>query len=336
MSCQSCQSSTPKTSCSSCYEARLWLGLDNDNRSIIGTLDGIPIQPIPLKPAFQTLESTTSLKYDPDVRSLVFENERSIKGIGSPDYVSSREILGGAILPEIGGVGQMVESGLASVWRTDDDLELQFVVPTPLESGESGAGFLTYVASPNTPGHNYKLIQPDTGGQDSIFIGRSDGSTKFEAPISTPLTVAATALVNGTGIFNGAPSVNGTTDTNYRYQTMGTSQVVTNTSGSKVEVELAFRISLSAAAGHTGVYARLINGGSDYKTTFAEGGSNIKTELSLGGQVKYTVALSPNQRAQFEFGIWANQPGNITAVIGSLTESGNQVSLPVINIRRII
>lgn len=331
MSCQNCQSPN-----ASCYEAQLWLGLDNKNRSIIGTLDGKPIQPIELRPAFQALESTTALKYDPDVRSLVFQNERSVKGQGAPDYISSREILGGAILPEIGGVGQMVENGLASVWRTGDDLELQFVVPTPLESGESGAGFLTYVANPNTPGHNYKLIQPDTGGQDSIFIGRSDGSTKFEAPIATPLTVALTDLINDTGIFSGAPSVNGTTDTNYRYQTMGTSQVVTNTSGSKVEVELSFRVSLSAAAGHTGVYARLVNGGSDYKTTFAEGGSNIKTEISLGGQVKYTVTLSPNQRAQFEFGVWANQPGNITAVIGSLTEGGNQVSLPVINIRRII
>lgn len=331
MSCENCQ--TPNASC---YEARLWLGLDNNNRSIIGTLDGRPIQPIELKPAFQALESTTALKYDPDVRSLVFENERSIKGIGSPDYVSSREILGGAILPELGGVGQMVDTGLASVWRNGDDLELQFVTPTPLESGETGAGFLTYVANPNTPGHNYKLIQPDTGGQDSIFLGRSDGSTKFEAPITSPVSVAVTDLINDTGVFSGTPTVNGTTDTNYRYQTMGTSQVITNTSGSKVEVELSFRVSLSAAAGHTGVYARLVNGGSDYKTTFAEGGSNIKTEISLGGQVKYTVTLSPNQRAQFEFGVWANQPGNITAVIGSLTEGGNQVSLPVINIRRII
>lgn len=331
MSCENCQ--TPNASC---YEARLWLGLDNNNRSIIGTLDGRPIQPIELKPAFQALESTTALKYDPDVRSLVFENERSIKGVGSPDYVSSREILGGAILPELGGVGQMVDTGLASVWRNGDDLELQFVTPTPLESGETGAGFLTYVANPNTPGHNYKLIQPDTGGQDSIFLGRSDGSTKFEAPIASPVSVAVTDLINDTGVFSGAPSVNGTTDTNYRYQTMGTSQVITNTSGSKVEVELSFRISLSAAAGHTGVYARLVNGGSDYKTTFAEGGTNIKTEVSLGGQVSYTVTLLPNQRAQFEFGVWANQPGNITAVIGSLTEGGNQVSLPLINIRRII
>lgn len=226
MSCENCQ--TPNASC---YEARLWLGLDNNNRSIIGTLDGRPIQPIELKPAFQALESTTALKYDPDVRSLVFENERSIKGVGSPDYVSSREILGGAILPELGGVGQMVDTGLASVWRNGDDLELQFVTPTPLESGETGAGFLTYVANPNTPGHNYKLIQPDTGGQDSIFLGRSDGSTKFEAPIASPVSVAVTDLINDTGVFSGAPSVNGTTDTNYRYQTMGTSQVITNTSG---------------------------------------------------------------------------------------------------------
>jgi len=331
MSCQNCQSPN-----ASCYEARLWLGLDNNNRSIIGTLDGQPIQPIELRPAFQALESTTALKYDPDVRSLVFENERSIKGAGAPDYVSSREILSGAILPEIGGVGQMVDTGLASVWRNGDDLELQFIVPTPLETGESGAGFLTYVANPNTPGQNFKLIQPDTGGQDSIFLGRSDGSTKFEAPIASPVTVAVTELINDTGIFSGAPSVNGTTDTNYRYQTMGTSQVITNTSGSKVEVELTFRISLSAAAGHTGVYCKLNNGGSDYKTTFAEGGSNVKTEVSLGGQVSYSVTLLPNQRAQFEFGVWANQPGNITAVIGSLSEGGNQVSLPVINIRRII
>lgn len=329
--CQTCP--TPNASC---YEARLWLGLDNDNKSIIGTLDGVPIQPIQLRPAFQALESTTALKYDPDVRSLVFENERSIRGVGSPDYISSREILGGAILPELGGVGQMVDTGLASVWRNGDDLELQFITPTPLESGETGAGFLTYVANPNTPGHNYKLIQPDTGGQDSIFLGRADGSTKFEAPITSPVSVAVSSLVNDTGVFSGTPSVNGTADTNYRYQTMGTSQVITNTSGSKVEVELSFRISISAAAGHTGAYARLVNGGSDYKTTFAEGGSNIKTEVSLGGYVSYVVTLLPNQRAQFEFGVWANQPGNISAVIGSLTEGGNQVTLPLINIRRII
>jgi len=294
------------------------------------------IEPIQLRPAFEALESTTALKYNPDVRSLVFENERSVKGKGSPDYVSSREILGGAILPELGGVGQLVDTGLASVWRNGDDLELQFVVPTPLETGEASTGFLTYVANPNTDGRNFKLIQPDTGGQDSIFIGRSDGSTKFEAAMASPVTVPLTELINDTGVFSGTPSVNGTTDTNYRYQTMGTSQVITNTTSSKVEVELSFRISLSAAAGHTGVYCKLNNGGSDYKTTFAEGGTNIKTEVSLGGQVSYVATLLPNQRAQFEFGVWANQPDNITAVIGSLSEGGNQVSLPVINIRRII
>lgn len=331
MSCENCQSQNP-----SCYEANLFLGLDNKNRSIIGSIDGKPIVPIGLSPAVKSLESTTSLRYDQDKRALIFDNERSINGKGSPDYVSSREILGGAILPEIGSVGQMVENGLASVWRKNDDLELQFVIPTPLEAGESGAGFLTYVADPNSPGHNYKLIQPDTGGQDSIFLGKADGSTKFEAPITSPVTVAVTDLINDTGIFSGAPSVTGSTDSNYRYQTMGTSQVITNTSTSKVEVTLTFCVSMTAAASHTGVYCRLINGGSDYKTTFAEGGTNLKTELSLGGQVSYTVTLIANQRVQFEFGIWENQTGNMTAVIGSMTEGGNQVRLPIINIRRVI
>ena len=325
------------TPAASCYEARLWLGLDNKNRTLIGTLDGQPIEPVPLRPVLESLETTTALKYNPDVRSLVFENERAIKGKASPDYVSSREILSGAILPEIGGVGQFVDTGLASVWRNNnDELELQFVIPTPLETGENSSGFLTYVQDPNTKGHNFKLIQPDTGGKDSIFIGHADGSTEFEAPIESPVTVAITDLINDTGVFNGAPSVNGTTDTNYRYQTMGTSQVITNTSGSTVEVALTFRISLSAAASHTGVYCKLNNNGSDFKTTFAEGGTNLKTEVQLGGQVTYSTTLAPNQRAQFEFGVWANQPGNISAVIGSLSEGGNQVIPPVINVRRIL
>lgn len=320
-----------------CYEARLLLSLDNKNRRLIGTLDGLTISPVDLRPALEALETTTSMKYLPDSRSIVFENERSVKGIGPADYITSREILSGAVLTEIGGVNGFVDGGLASVNAdADGDLQLNFTVPTPVEVGEASNGFLTYVADPLEGNSHYRTITPNAGASnDTVLIGHPDGSVEFAIPVSSPILWSLADLV-GSGHYSGAPSVSGTTDTNYKYHELGTSQVITNTSGSRVMVTLSYRFSISAAASRLGTYATLVNGGSDYKTSFAEGASNIKTETGNGAQVDYKVVLDPNQRVQFKIGAWENQAGNIDVTIGSIDESGFTARSPVITIERII
>lgn len=319
------------------YEARLLLSLDNKNKRLIGTLDGVPIVPVELRPVLEALETTTALKYSQDDRSLVFENEQSIKGEGPADYVTSREILSGAVLTEIGGVGGFTEGGLASVTSDNNgDLSLEFVVPTPVEVGESSDGFLTYVRDPLEGNSHYRIITPNTGtSNDTVLIGHPNGSVEFATPVTSPVLWPLANLV-GSGYFSGAPATAGTTDDNFKYHELGTSQVITNGSGSRVLVTLAYRFSISAAAARLGTYATLVNGGSDYKTTFAEGSSNIKTETGPGGLVSYQVTLEPNQRVQFKIGAWENQAGNITTVIGSVDEGGYTARPPVITIERII
>lgn len=317
------------------YEAKLWLGLDGKNRSIIGTLNGVPIQPVPLRPVLEALETTTALKFDPTLRSLVFENERSIKGVGSPDYVTSREILSGAILPEIGGVSGFVDGGLASVnLDGNGEQQLSFGVPTPIQTGEVPTGFLTYVENVEAGESHYRRIAPDTGASaDTILIGHPNGGIEFASPITSPVTIALTDLINDTGIFNGAPSTSGIGST-WKYQEMGLSQVITNGSGSSVEVELSFRISIVGSGAHLGTWCQLIDGGTDYKKTFTDGKSLVKTETGNGGQVTHTVVLAPNQRVQFRFGVWSDTTGNIVANVGSVDEGGPTVTLPVITTRR--
>lgn len=319
------------------YEARLLLSLDNKNRRLIGTLDGVSITPVDLRPALEALETTTALKYSQDDRSLVFQNERSIKGEGPADYVTSREILSGAILTEIGGVGGFTDGGLASVSADNNgDLSLEFVVPTPVEVGESSNGFLTYVREPLEGNSHYRIITPNTGtANDTVLIGHPNGSVEFATPVASPVLWALSNLV-GNGYYSGAPATSGSTDTNFKYHELGTSQVITNGSGSRVLVTLSYRFSITAAASRLGTYATLVNGGSDYKTTFVEGGSNVKTETGQGGEVSYKVVLDPNQRVQFKIGAWENQAGNITTVIGSTDEGGYTARPPVITIERII
>lgn len=333
MSCNSCG----RNNCDSrCYEARLSLGLNHDASAIVGSLDGVYIKPIPLKEALRRNETNTALKYDSGTRSIVFYNEKAQNGDASPDFVPSRQILSGASISDIGNIGDLVEGGLGSIVKLSDRLELQFNVPIPVAVGEVSGGLLTYVRNP-VDGVHYKSVQPGAGGtSDTVLIGHPNGSTEFATPIDSPVLVPIDNLTSG-GTFSGTPS---TSSGNWRYQQMGQSQVITNNSGSRVEVILSFRYSLQTAGNRSGVYATLVNGGTDYKTTFVEGLDNLKQEGYPGGNAQFTVVLSPNQRCQFRFGAWTNGPGNIVATIGSYDETAGvakqTVHQPIITTRRLI
>lgn len=319
-----------------CQEARLSLGLDPVQENIVGSLDGVYIKPISIKSAVKKNETNTALKYDPSIRSLVFQNEKFIKGEGSADYITTRELLSGADISEIGNIGPLVVGGLASIAEIDDALRLQFNVPIPVGVSETSTGFITYVPNP-VDGVYYKRIQPDIGGSsDTVLIGHPDGSVEFASPINSPVLIPTSNLTSN-GNFSGTPS---TSSGNWRYQQMGQSQVITNTSGSKVEVELSLSWSMQTAGSRSGFYAELVNAGSDYKTTFVQGQPNIKQEGYPGGQGSWKVTLTPNQRVQFRFGAWTNAAGNMQVTVGSVNESGgtptNTVYQPVISIRRII
>lgn len=334
MSCNSCNQPTC-TEPNRCYEARLSLGLNDAKTMIVGKLDGVPIIPINLREAMRANETNTSLKYDEESKSLVFENEKFENGKGVADYVPVSEIFSGADLSQLGGVDSLVEGGLASVIAVDGKLRLVFDVPEPVQVGEVSEGFITYVPDP-IAGSRYKTIKPAPGGtSDSLLVGHPNGSVEFAVPIVSPLLVPLQSLT-GQGKFSGAPA---TAHGNWRYQSMGTTDVVTNTSGSQIEVTLSFRYSLQSAATRNGVYCRLVNGGADYKTTFVEGVTSLKQEGYPGGFGQFTVVLAPNQKCQFEFGAWEDGTGNMTITIGSTDEdgSGNSVETaypPVITLRR--
>lgn len=287
--------------------------------------------------AVRANETNTTLKYDSARRMLVFENERSKNGQGSADYVTTREILSGAAISEIGGVNILVEGGLASVIKTPEGaLEVLFSIPNPVGVGETPTGFISYVPNP-ADGVHYKRIQPDPGGtSDTLLIGHPNGSVEFASPIASPLLIPVASLTSG-GAFSGVPSVSSGT---WRYQQMGESQIITNTSGSIVEVELDMRWSMQTAGTRSGFYALLVNGGTDYKQTFVEGQSNIKREGYPGGQGNWKVTLNPGQRCQFRFGGWTNASGNMVITVGSVNETAGAtvqtVYQPVITIRRLV
>src|SRR5690606_2128555 len=146
MSCNNCNQQNCNRD--KCYEARLSLGLDRAKQNIIGSLDGVYIKPVPIAEVVKNEETSTSLKYDPSIRSLVFQNEKFKKGQGSADYVSTRELLSGADISEIGNIGPLVEGGLASVARSGNEVQLQFSVPIPVGVSETSTGFITYVPNP--------------------------------------------------------------------------------------------------------------------------------------------------------------------------------------------
>lgn len=333
MSCNSCN----KQKCNgSCYEARLSLGLDVKKENIVGSIDGVYIKPISIKSVVKQWESNTNLKYDPSIRSLVFQNEASRNGTGNPDFVTTRDLLSGADISEIGNIGSLVAGGLASVSNDNGNLQLQFSVPIPVGVSETSTGFITYVPNP-VDGIYYKRIQPDTGGtSDTVLVGHPDGTVEFASPIASPVLVPTANLTSG-GAFSGTPSTSSGT---WRYQQMGQSQVITNTSGSRIEVELSLSWSLQTAGSRSGFYAELINGGSDYKTTFVQGQSNIKREGYPGGSSSWKVVLDANQRVQFRFGAWTNATGTMVATIGSVNETAGTtvqtVYQPVITLRRLI
>src|SRR5690606_16772900 len=132
-----------------CYEARLSIGLGPDDITLIGQIDGMYFKPVDLRPAVLSAESNTVLKYNSDKRSLVYENERFKKGKGAADFISTRELLAGSRLSELGGIEPLVDKGLASAAIIDNELQLKFEVPTPVEFGELVSGFVTYVDNPN-------------------------------------------------------------------------------------------------------------------------------------------------------------------------------------------
>lgn len=332
-SCGSPRCATPNN----CYEARLALGLDSQNRRIIGSIDGVHITPVDLKPAVSALESNTSLKWDPNLRAIVYRNEKSVSGNGSPDQISARDILSGTNLSEIGGVLPLVQGGM--VWGViqDDRMQLLSEVPLPVEAGETTGGLVTYVPDPNNDTSFYRLIRPDiTGTVDTILVGHPDGGMEFVAPIASPVMMEVSQLTSD-GRFNGSPSTSSGT---WRYQQMGQTSIITNNSGSSVKVTLELRWSMQTTGTRSGFYASLVNGGSDYQTEFVSGLTNEKQEGYPGGQGRWTAVLLPNQRCQFRFGGWTNASGNMDITVGSISESAGsavyQVQVPAIYIERLI
>lgn len=323
------------------FEARLFLGLSADNKTLVGTFDRVGLKPIRLQPAVKANETTTSLGFDPDKRSLVFYHERSRDVNGSPDYVTSREILAGADLSEIGGVGTLDNGGLAQTVRDGDTIRLNSIVPSPIESGERSLGFVSYVEDPNDNVSHYRLTSPSVGGEsDTILIGHPNGSVEFSPPITSPLLVPVANLTSG-GAFSGTPNV---ASGSWRYQLMGTTQVITNSSGSNIEVELAVRYAISAAGSRAGMDATLVNGGADYETQFVEGVSTVKHDggagAAAGGRAVWKVILEPGQKCQISFRAWTNAVGTLVCTLGSTDESGGTttqtVYRPVITLRRIV
>lgn len=320
-----------------CFEARLSLGLKQDKSAIVGSLDRRSITPIPLKPAVQANETITTLRYDADKRGIVYAGEGAKRLNGSNDFISSRDILSGADISELGGVGRLVNGGIPTVRVVDNELVLEFTVPDPIQAGEVSSGFITYVANPNGTSGNLKTIRPDTNSTaDSILVGRADGSIEFSAPITSPILVATSRLTAG-GNFSGAPSVASGT---WRYQSMGLSEVVSNTSGSTVEVTLSMYYSLTTAGSRSGMYCRLTNGGADYKTTFIEGVTELRHESYPGGYAEFSVTLAPNEKCQFNFGAWTNAAGNMEVLLGGLHETAGAqqkiVYRPTVKIKRSI
>lgn len=331
--CSNCSQPTCQQP-NNCYEARFSIGLNDAKTMIVGSLDGVPFVPFSMKDAVRANETNTALRYDQENDALVFENERFKNGNGSADFVTVAQILSGAQIAQLGGVGNFVEGGLASVVRNGSNLELSFEIPEPVADNELSEGFIAYVPSP-VSGSRYKTIKPAPGGStDSLLVGHPDGSIEFVVPITSPILVPLNTLTSN-GLFSGAPAVSSGT---FRYQTMGTTQVVINTSGSQVEVELSFRYSLQTGASRNGVYCRLINGGSDYQQNFVEGVANIKQEGYPGGQGRFRCILAPNQKCQFEFGAWESAAGNMVITIGSTNEVAGvatEVAVPpVITVRR--
>lgn len=332
-----CQCNQNHSSNEKCFESRLSLGVKEDGSAIVGSLDRVSITPIPLKRAVQQNETVTTLKYDPDLKAIVYANESVARTGGTPDTIETREILSGANIAGIGGVGELVEGGVALVTVVDNVPQVIFSVPKPVEVGEIANGFITYVANPNDGSSYLKTVQPSTDGvNDSVLIGRANGDIEFSTPIASLVVIPVDDLTSD-GIFNGTPS---TASGTWRYQLMGTSPVVSNTSGSPIEVTLNFRYSLVTAGSHSGVYASLLNGGADYKTTFISGISNEKQEGYPGGYAQFIAQLDPNQKVQFNFGAWTNASGNMEVTIGSLNEvAGTTTKIaqaPTIRIRRLI
>jgi hypothetical protein len=335
MSCRTCGSS--QHSAAQCYEARLSLGVNTSKTQIQGSLDRVSIKPIPIQPFVQANETTTTLKYDPDKRSLVYQGEPTGKRGASANYVKSSEILSGSDISELGGVGALTQGGIGLATLTDNELRLLFSVPSPVEVGESSGGFITYVAKPNDGKSFLRTIQPELGGNsDSVLIGHPDGSLEFSTPLASPLRVSLSDLT-GSGHFAGNPSK---ASGSWRYQQMGTSQTVSNTSGSRVAVTLNFRYSLETAGAHSGVYASLANNGADYQTRFIGGRSDSKQEGYPGGYAEFTCVLDANQKCQFLFGAWTDAAGNMVVTIGSIDEDGGDtiytVNPPTISIRRLV
>lgn len=332
MSCAHCHTSADEN----CFESRLSIGVKQDKSAIVGSLDRVSFTPIPIKPFVQANETITSLRYDPTKRALVYNNEKANRG-GSADYVEAREILSGASIAEVGGVGALVQGGMAYVALVDGELQLLFSVPSPIEVGETAGGFITHVTDPNDGTSHLRTIRPDSNGtDDSLLIGHPNGSIEFSTPIASPLLIPVDDLTSD-GVFNGTPAVASGT---WRYQSMGQSPIVNNTSGSKIEVVLNFRFSLVTAGSHSGVYCTLTNGGSDYKTAFIDGSTNAKQEGYPAGYAEYVVTLDPNQKCQFNFGAWTNASGNMEITIGSINEAagvtGKTAYAPTIRIRRLV
>lgn len=328
--CYRCQNSSCPSP-SSCDEARLSLGFDDKLSMIVGSMDGVPIVPLRLATVVKKLETNTTLKWDPQKKAIVFENEKFKKGEGSADQVLAADIASAIDVSDITGVGSMIEGGLASIALVDDQLQLVFQVPEPVSANEISQGFITYVEN-ITEGSHYRIIKPTPGGTiDTLLIGHPNGSIEFAVPITSPIIVPLSSLT-GNGEFTGAPAVSGTGT--WKYQTMGTTQTVANTSKSEVEVELFFRHAISAATGRRGVYCKLVNGGTDFQTTFTEGVTSLKQETSAGGEASFRCILAPGEKCQFEFGIWETAAGNMTATIGSIDEDGEHAVPPVITVRR--
>lgn len=324
-SCNDCKPSKRYPTRSACEESQLNLGLSQDGTMIVGSFNGIPISPIRLERAVDTLETVTSINFDTEENAIAFHDEA-----GDITLIPISQILSNASIEELSGIDDLSPGGLASVVERNGVLMMTFEVPPLLPSGQQAQGFVVYVpnVAPGEP--HYKLIAPETGTSNSVMVGRPDGRIEFASAISSPRNGSE---FDNDGRFTGTPAVSTSGVLRSR---MGEFPVITNTDASPVEVEFEFFMQF-AADGPQGAYARLVNEGSDYVTQFFEGANAIDRPLGRAGMAKWNAVLGPGQSAKIVFGVWS-QSQSVDCVIGNFrTGAPSSVLIPPIaKVRRLM
>lgn len=324
-SCKDCKPSKAYPTRTACEESQLNLGISQDGTMIVGSFNGVPISPIRLERAVDTLETVTSIEFDAEENAIAFHDEA-----GDTTLIPISQILANASIEELSGIDDLSPGGLASVVERNGTLMMTFEVPPILPSSQQAQGFVAYVpnVAPGEP--HYKLIAPETGTSNSVMVGRPNGRIEFAPAISSPRNGSE---FDNNGRFSGTPAVD---TSGVKRSRMGSFPVITNTDASPVEVEFELFMQF-ADDGPQGAYARLENNGSDYVTQFFEGLNAIDRPLGRGGMAKWTLVLGPGQSASIVFGVWS-QGQSVNCVIGNF-RGGSPSSVlvpPVAKVRRLM